>query len=165
MTLKQLIFAAILQLFFVACKQKDLASPGLLVPRTVDQDHSLPALPINGTLLHVESFGNPSDPMIVVVHGGPGGDYRSMLSAKEFIQNGFFVVFYDQRGSGLSKREHKSQYESNNAVQLFIDDLDGIINHFHASDSQKVFLAGHSWGAMLATGSVSYTHLTLPTIA
>jgi proline iminopeptidase len=155
MTLKQLIFAAILQLFFMACKQKDLASPGLLVPRTVDQDLSLPSLAIKGTLLHVESFGNPTDPMIVIIHGGPGADYRSMLSAKEFIQNGYFVVFYDQRGSGLSKRESKSQYEDRNAVQLFIDDLDAIIDHFHVAESQKVFLAGHSWGAMLATGYVN----------
>lgn len=132
-----------------------MATPGLLVPRTVDQDVRLPSLSINGTKLHVESFGNATDPIIVVIHGGPGGDYRSMINARQLVSNGFFVVFYDQRGSGLSKREDKSQYEAADAIQLFIDDLDEIIGHYRLSATQKVFLLGHSWGAMLATGYVN----------
>lgn len=139
----------------LSCGQEDLATPGLLVPRTVDQDPSLPSLSINGTKLHVESFGNPTDPIVVLVHGGPGGDYRSLTKATQLSGNGFFVIFYDQRGTGLSKREDKSQYETEDAIQLFIDDLDALINHFKLSATQKVFLAGHSWGAMLATGYVN----------
>ncbi len=142
-------------LFLTACHREDIATPGLLVPLTVDQDNSIPSLSINGTRLHVESFGNPTDPIVIVIHGGPGGDYRSMLSAAQLAYNGYFVVFYDQRGSGLSKREDKSQYEKADAVQLFINDLDGIVNHFKLQDTQKVFLAGHSWGAMLATGYIN----------
>ena len=132
-----------------------MATPGLLVPRTVDEDTRLPSLSINGTKLHVESFGNATDPILVVIHGGPGGDYRSMINAKQLVGNGFFVVFYDQRGSGLSKREDKSMYEAGDAIQLFIDDLDEIIGHYRLSATQKVFLLGHSWGAMLATGYVN----------
>jgi proline iminopeptidase len=139
----------------ISCGVEDMATPGLLVPRTVDQDVNLPSLPINGTLLHVQSFGNPTDPLVVVVHGGPGGDHRSMINASQLATHGFYVVFYDQRGTGLSKREDKSQYESEDAIQLFIDDLDALINHFRVHDSQKVFLAGHSWGAMLSTGYVN----------
>nr|WP_290928355.1 hypothetical protein [Haliscomenobacter sp.] len=44
-----LIFALLLSL--LSCKMEDPATPGLLVPKTVDQDPTLPQLAINGTLL------------------------------------------------------------------------------------------------------------------
>ncbi len=132
-----------------------MSKPGALVPLTVDQDASLPSLSVNGTLLHVETHGNPSDPLLILIHGGPGGDYRSLLNAKDLVHDGFYVIFYDQRGTGLSKREDKSQYENKDAVQLYIDDLNALIDHFQQTPSQKVFLMGHSWGAMLATAYVN----------
>ncbi|MNK28039.1 Proline iminopeptidase [compost metagenome] len=141
--------------WMAACKKVNMAEPGALVPRTVDQDPSLPSLAINGTQLHVETHGNPSDPVLIMVHGGPGGDYRSLLNATDFVNDGFYVVFYDQRGTGLSKREDKSQYENEDAVQLYINDLDALVNYFRQTASQKVFLMGHSWGAMLSTAYVN----------
>jgi proline iminopeptidase len=131
---------------------EDPLTPGLLVPLTVDQDASLPSVAINGTLLHVQTFGQPTDPIVVVIHGGPGGDHRSLLAAKAFANDGHFVVFYDQRGTGLSKREDASQFDD---VQIMIDDLDGLISHFRTNDDQKVFLLGHSWGAILASGYIN----------
>ncbi len=143
----------LLLLFATACSElADPVAPGALVPMTVDEDPSLPSLAINGTLLHVESFGNPADPIIVMIHGGPGADYRSLLEATAFANDGFFVVFYDQRGTGLSQRLDASDFDD---VQIMIDDLDALITHFRQSDEQKVFLVGHSWGAMLATGYIN----------
>jgi proline iminopeptidase len=134
------------------CKILDPEQPGLLVPKTVDEDPALPSITVNGTQLHSEAFGKPTDPMIVVVHSGPGGDYRYLLNCKTFAADGFYVVFYDQRGSGLSKRQDKSSYTS---VQQFIDDLGAVIQHYKISPDQKVFLLGQSWGAMLATAYVN----------
>ena len=147
--------AALFLLLFSLASCSDLADPaqpGSLVPRTVDEDSSLPSLQVNGTLLHVETFGDPADPIIVMIHGGPGGDYRSLLKAKAFANDGFFVVFYDQRGTGLSQRVDASDFDD---VQIMIDDLDALIHHFRMSEDQKVFLVGHSWGAMLATGYIN----------
>ena len=135
------------------CEDQDELVPtkaGLLVPRTVDQDPGLPQLSVNGTKLHLETFGNPADPIIVVLHGGPGGDYRSMLKCKAFANNGYFMIFYDQRGSGLSQRHPKAHY----TLDLMIDDLSAIIQHHRKSSDQKVFLLGQSWGAMLATAYI-----------
>ncbi|MBX2929824.1 MAG: alpha/beta hydrolase [Saprospiraceae bacterium] len=151
----KITFALLSGLLLASCQLEDWASPGALVPLTVDQDPDLPALAINGTLLHVQSYGASSDPLLVMLHGGPGGDFRSLLQARRFAEAGFYVVFYDQRGSGLSKREDKNRYEGADAVQLFIDDLDALISHFQIHDSQKVFLMGHSWGAMLAAGYIN----------
>nr|WP_290941549.1 alpha/beta hydrolase [Haliscomenobacter sp.] len=148
-----LIFALLLSL--LSCKMEDPATPGLLVPKTVDQDPTLPQLAINGTLLHVETYGKATDPLLVLIHGGPGGDYRSLLQAKVFANKGYFVIFYDQRGTGLSQRVDRSVFAGADAIQLMIDDLGKLIEHFQKVNTQKVFLMGHSWGAMLATAFVN----------
>ena len=146
-----ILFAGLL----AGCSLQEWSEPAALVPPTADQDPSIPSLPINGTLLHVESYGNPVNPLLIVIHGGPGGDFRSLLNARDLADDGFHVIFYDQRGTGLSKREDKSQYQHEGAVQLFIDDLHALINHFRTGETQKVFLLGHSWGAMLATAYIN----------
>jgi len=146
------VSAAMVIATFSSCEILDPGEPGLLVPLTVDEDPSLPSISVNGTKLHAETYGNPNDPMIVVLHGGPGGDYRGMLKCSEFSGDGFYVVFYDQRGSGLSRRHPRESYTS---VQLFIDDLDSVISHYRRRADQKVVLLGQSWGAMLATAFVN----------
>jgi proline iminopeptidase len=142
----------LLALSFSACQEPDLEpdQPGLLVPQTVDQDPSLPQLSVNGTTLHAETFGNQNDPMLIILHGGPGGDYRSMLHCKQFSQHGYFLVFYDQRGSGLSQRHDANTY----SIDVMIADLHAIIQHYRQSADQKTFLLGLSWGAMLATAYI-----------
>lgn len=124
---------------------------GNLVPKTVDEDTSLPSIDVNGIKLHAEAFGNPNGPMIVVLHGGPGQDYRSLLNIKEFANQGYRVVFYDQRGAGLSQRV---PYASYNGEEMY-DDLKGVIAYYKTSPTQKVFLLGHSWGAMLAAAYIN----------
>lgn len=136
---------------FAACETMTLDEPGNLVPKTVDQDLSLPAISVAGTEFHTETFGNPDSAMIVMLHGGPGSDCRSILNAKELASSGYFVVFYDQRGSGLSKRHSKNTY----TIQLMLDDLTAVIQHYRSLPGQKIFLFGHSWGAMLATAYVN----------
>src|ERR1700759_1592746 len=84
-----------------ACKKElKVNEPGNRVPKTVSEDTSIPAIDMNDTRLHAETVGNPADPMVVILHGGPGADYRSMLNVKALASDGYFVVFYDQRGSG-----------------------------------------------------------------
>lgn len=146
-----LLFALCIVILLPGCDELDPREPGLLVPKTVDQDGSLSSISVNGTQLHAESFGNAADPMIVVLHGGPGGDYRYLLNAKSLAGSGYYVVFYDQRGAGLSRREKKSSY----SLQIMLDDLTGVIAHFRSSPQQKIILLGHSWGAMLATAYIN----------
>lgn len=136
---------------WLGCKKEiSIAQEGNLVPKTVENDKTLPAISLNGTILHAESFGSPDSAMVVVLHGGPGSDYRHLLNCKEFADQGYYVVFYDQRGSGLSKRHSKSSY----SIQVMLDDLAAVIAHYRKSPAQKVFLLGHSWGAMLATAYI-----------
>jgi len=145
-------FSLLLGALISGCKKElSLDEPGALVPKTVDKDPSLPSIPVAGTQFHAETFGNPNDPIIVVLHGGPGSDYRYLLNCKAFADEGYFVVFYDQRGSGLSKRHNKSDYK----IDIMENDLDAVIDYYRKSPDQKVFLLGHSWGAMLATAYIN----------
>ncbi|MBK0383145.1 alpha/beta hydrolase [Pedobacter sp. SD-b] len=153
----------IVSLFSFSCTEnRYVDEPGNLVPKTVDQDVALPSISVNGALLHSEAFGPRDSTLIVCIHGGPGGDYRYMLNCKSLATKGFRVVFYDQRGSGLSQRFPKNWYKSqgSNAInKIFYDELKGIIYHYRTAASQKVILLGQSWGAMLATGySGKYPH-------
>lgn len=146
------LLSAFLLFVLVACtKGKLINEEGNLVPLTAEQDNSLPSVTINGSKFHAETFGDPLHKMLVVLHGGPGSDYRYLLNCKEFANQGYYVVFYDQRGSGLSQRHDKKSY----SIQLMVDDLKEVIAHYRTSASQKIFLLGHSWGGILATAFIN----------
>jgi proline iminopeptidase len=138
-------------LLFGCTKGKLINDEGNLVPKTVEFDPSLPSVSLNGTKFHAEAFGEPDSVLLIVLHGGPGADYRSLLNCKQFATQGYRVIFYDQRGAGLSKRYPKISY----SLQLMYDDLTAIINYHRKTSAQKVFLLGHSWGAILATGYIN----------
>ena len=92
-------------MFFLSwAKEKLITERGKLVPLTVDEDPALPSITVNGAMLHADAFGHPDSTMIIVIHGGPGGDYRSLLNCTDLVNEGYRVIFYDQRGSGLSQR-------------------------------------------------------------
>lgn len=149
----KIIILAITIAFASSCETYELSEPGLLVPLTVSEDASIFSIIVNGTTLHSETFGNPENPMVVTIHGGPGSDYRSILNCKNLADDGYYVIFYDQRGSGLSERHDANVY----TMQSFIDDLDAVIDNYKTSPDQKVILMGHSWGAMVATAYVNQT--------
>ena len=123
---------------------------GNLVPRTVAEDASLPAIDMNGSRFHLQTFGNPANPVIVFLHGGPGGDYRSLLRLAErrngySLADDYFLVFWDQRGAGLSKRHGKAEL----TIDLYVQDLNALVDRY--SPNRPVYLVGHSWGGMYAT--------------
>ncbi len=115
------------------------------VPDTVTTDTTIPYVEIDGVVFHAETFGNPQNPVVVVVHGGPGGDYGYLLNLHQ-LEDDYFVVFYDQRGAGLSPRVAASEL----TLQSSIDDLHRIVTHY--GNGEAVSLVGHSWGGMLAAG-------------
>ena len=132
------------------CGLTDPDAPGNLVPKTVMEDSSLPAIEVNGARFHAQTFGDIAKPVIIFLHGGPGSDYRGMLRMAA-RQNGYsladdyFLVFWDQRGAGLSQRFGKSSL----TIETYDADLDAIIDKY--SPGRKVYLVGQSWGGMYAT--------------
>ncbi len=117
------------------------------VAKTVEQDPSIPHIKIENTVFHAETFGVDTNEVVIVLHGGPGNDYRYLLSLKALTDE-YFVVFYDQRGTGLSPRVDENEFTMENAI----NDLNNIVDYY--AQSRKVNLIGHSWGAMLASAYI-----------
>ena len=132
------------------CDAMSPSDPGALVPRTVAEDGTLPAIEMNGSRFHLETFGNPANPVIVFLHGGPGGDYRSLLRlADRFdgysLTDDYFLVYWDQRGTGLSARVNHDEL----TIVTYVNDLNTLANRY--SPGRPVVLIGESWGGMVAT--------------
>jgi len=149
---------ALVALAAAACDPISPDEPGALVPKTVMEDPTLPAIEVNGARFHAETFGDPANPAIVFLHGGPGGDYRSMLELAKPIggpslADDYFVVYWDQRGAGLSQRVGKETL----TIEQYLADLDAIVNRY--SSGRPVYLVGISWGGMFATDYIN-THPT-----
>jgi proline iminopeptidase len=118
------------------------------MPRTVQFDNSLPYTEINGYKFHTEILGKPESPAVIMVHGGPGQGYEYMKSLKALSKD-YRVIFYDQRGAGLSPRVDKKEL----TLEQNLDDLDAMVKHF--SNGKQVKLIGHSWGGALVVGYLS----------
>lgn len=91
---------------------------------------------------------------VVALHGGPGISHHYMLPHVELTtSHNIPVVFYDQIGIGASShlKEKPAEFFT---VDLFMDELDNLLNHLGVSDDFS--LVGHSWGGMFASHYASH---------
>lgn len=107
---------------------------------------------VGNVALPVRVCGNiNSDIAIVFIHGGPGGTAqgeRANIYWKE-IEKYYKVIYYDQRGSGITQGNVKA---SEMTIEQFSEDLDNIVDFTkQVAKANKVFIHGASWGGGLAT--------------
>ena len=140
-----LYFTGLLVFLFIVFYMLSMGSQSVM--KTVEQDPRHPFLILDDAMLHVETYGDTLNPVVIVLHGGPGDDYQYLLPLAELMDD-YLVVFYDQRGCGLSARVGAEEL----TVENYYKDLDNLVDFF--VDTGKVCLIGHSWGAMLATGYI-----------
>lgn len=97
---------------------------------------------------HIEGDSANTNPVIIFLHGGPGGYIHSAIIArmKEVSKAGYDVYLYDQVGSGLSDRLPAPKDYS---FERHLKDLHEIISRQIKAD--QVILIGHSYGGILAT--------------
>ena len=133
-------------LFLASCNSfLDPNTPGNLVPKTVDEDPALPNLEINGTNLHLQTFGDPSNQVILFL---ANADFVSLLRLKD-LQDNYFLVFFDQRGYGLSRRHDPDEI----SLDIYVSDYKELKKRF--SPNRKVILIGQTWGGQYATEYIS----------
>ena len=92
---------------------------------------------------------NVANPVLIVLHGGPGFSETSLMrSCNAALERSFTVVYWDQRGAGRSFSRTLSKSSMN--VPRFISDLDELVDAVRARlQKEQVVLFGHSWGSAL----------------
>jgi proline iminopeptidase len=121
-----------------------MVQPTREIPATTAMDSTLPRIVVDGYPYHGEIFGPEDGPVVVMLHGGPGGDYRAIRPLRVLADDGYRVVFYDQRANGLSPREVPTEALT---LQGSVADLHRVIETVAGDD--RVALIGHSWGGMI----------------
>lgn len=88
---------------------------------------------------------NMSNPVLLIIHGGAGSPDRPLVEKYNAALAEYYnVVCWDQRGSGLSYTKDKL------TIDMLLADLKSVVEYLKAFYSQeKIYIAGHSWGAYL----------------
>ena len=107
----------------------------------------------NGSLkLYYEEYGE--GPALYILSGGPGEapdhPYRQIVDS---LKSSYTCVLLHQRGAGKSRNIPINA--STITIKNYTEDIELVRRQ---RGDKKITLLGVSWG-----GSVSYTHLTLPT--
>lgn len=92
---------------------------------------------------------NNSNPILLILHGGPGSPDRPLVCKYNCeLANHFIVVCWDQRCSGLSYTKENKKEKLN--INLMLSDLKELVIYLTQKYNQnKIYIAGHSWGAYL----------------
>ncbi|MDU2138070.1 MAG: alpha/beta hydrolase, partial [Staphylococcus warneri] len=90
-----------------------------------------------------------SNPVILFLHGGPGNAQIGWIAEfQKDLEKEFIVVNWDQKGSGLSYNKDINFEEMN--LGIFIKELEDIVIFLTKKfRKKKIYLVGHSWGAIL----------------
>jgi len=88
-------------------------------------------------------YGRAGAPILLVLHGGPGAHHDYLLPQMLELSNDYELVFYDQRGGGLSKTDDRTPI----TWHTHVADLDAVIEELHID---PLSLVGYSWGGLLA---------------
>lgn len=88
-------------------------------------------------------------PVMLWLHGGPGSAQIGFAPYfQRELEQHFVVVNWDQRGAGLSYRNHTSA--DTMSVEQFIADAREVTEYLQDKFRQnKIFIVGHSWGSIL----------------
>lgn len=89
-------------------------------------------------------------PVMLFVHGGPGGPEIGMMKeTNQSIENDFVMVYWEQRGAGKSYDPNVPP-ETMNLEQFILDA--GALSQYLIKrfKKDKIYIMGHSWGSLLA---------------
>ncbi|MES2863419.1 MAG: alpha/beta hydrolase [Bacteroidota bacterium] len=120
---------------------------------------------INGIEQWITIKGNPSKPIILFIHGGPGSPISPYVDVLyKDLEKDFIIVQWDQRGTGKTygknspPEELTPEYLQANPLtleQMTNDGVEVIKYLLNYLEKQKVILFGTSWGSALGVKLVS----------
>ena len=95
---------------------------------------------------------NRANPVLLVVHGGPGDALSALRSTYAVYEKDFTIVHWDQRGAGKTYAQNPNSPPEPERVELDGIELAQYLCKYLAK--KKILLLGHSWGSHLAVEMV-----------
>lgn len=129
-----------------ACADTRLRAPNKAIAPIAISEY----IETGGARLYFETRGDNMDaPLLLWLHGGPGGVERPLFRYfNSDLERRFLVVYYDQRGAGRSFDPEATT--TSLTIAQHVADLDTLIEHLRSRYGRDhVLLVGHSWGAVL----------------
>ncbi|HEX2947794.1 MAG TPA: alpha/beta hydrolase [Clostridia bacterium] len=95
-----------------------------------------------------------SNPVLLFVHGGPGmPEYFLTEDYPTGLEESFTVVYWDQRGAGLSYDSNIDK--STISIEQYINDTIAVTNYLQKRFGQTgIYLMAHSWGTYFGIQAV-----------
>ena len=131
-------------------------SPGTTKPFVDREGKPLPGsiseklhVKLNGVNMGMFIKGkDTTKPVLLFLHGGPGmPGYFLDGTHPTGLENDFVVVWWDQRGAGLS---HRGVPRASMTMDQMISDTIAVTDYLRRRFHQdKIYLIGHSWGSFL----------------
>jgi len=93
-------------------------------------------------------------PVLLFLSGGPGASEAArVLRFNQELEKHFVVVIWEQRGCGKS---YPSRYPTSDlTIEQYAADINELSEILRARfDEQKIYLVGHSWGAIIGVRAV-----------
>ena len=107
-------------------------------------------LAVDGATLYLETHGaDRGAPVLLWLHGGPGGAARPLFRYfNSDLEEHFVVAYWDQRGAGRSFDPEADPGQL--TIARHLADLDAVVDHLRRIYGRdQVVLIGHSWGGAL----------------
>jgi pimeloyl-ACP methyl ester carboxylesterase len=95
----------------------------------------------DGSELHVECYGSPDAPPLILTHGW-GTKSTEWYYPKKHLADRFRVIVWDEPGLGLSKKPDNNDYR----LEKLAADLDAVLTF---AGGRPAVLVGHSIGGMI----------------
>jgi pimeloyl-ACP methyl ester carboxylesterase len=93
-----------------------------------------------------------ANPVLLIVHGGPGDAQSSLGSVYAIYEKDFTLVQWDQRGAARTFGRNPNSPPQPERVELDGVELAQYLCNY--LEKKKILLLGHSWGTYLAIGMV-----------
>lgn len=129
----------------------------ILYPNIKDGIYKYEYVTINGIKQYIQIRGdNKDNPVLLVVHGGPGGSLAGLshIMQRTWEQH-FTVVNFDQRNTCktyFANKDKAMEIAKQGTIDDYIKDIKGVIEYLHkVINFEKLTLLGFSWGTVIGS--------------
>ena len=130
-----LIYLTLLSLILVGCGQFPESN---INPAKLADDNGQ-FVDVNGAEIYLQTWGDPANPAIILVHGFGSSTISWRLNGDRLAEAGYYVVALDRPGFGLSDKSTSIDYTHAGQADLIADLMDIL-------EIETAVVVGHSQG-------------------